>query len=339
MKVGEINLSPRVAGSGTSPAITRWQWNSHGLWTVFRKELADHLRSPRFAILFLLIAVTDIASAYVAGQTIRTTAGQGAGDFVFLRLFTTSGSSLPAFTSFLSFLGPLVGLGLAFDAINSEHNSGTLSRVLAQPLYRDDVINGKFLAGITLLGLMVFALGFIVAGLGLIMTGVPPTTEEVGRMLLYLAVTVVYTAFWLSLSLLFSIVFRQAATSALAGIGLWLFFSIFAQLLAGAIVNAAIPVTDQSPPEEILRNVLWYQGLSRFSPAVLYGEAAATLLSPGVRTLGPVMLEQVVGAIPGTLPLGQSVLLIWPHLTGLVAATLIVFALAYYLFLRQEIRA
>lgn len=338
MKARELNTAAKE-GKGIFRVATGWQWSSHSLGVVFRKELADHLRSPRFTILFLLIAVTGIASAYVAGQTIRTTVGQEAGDFVFLRLFTTSGNSLPPFTSFLSFLGPLVGLGLAFDAINGEHNSGTLSRLLAQPLYRDDVINGKFLAGISLLGMMLLALGFVVAGLGLVMIGVPPTTEEVGRLLLYLALTVVYIAFWLSVSLLFSIVFRQAATSALAGIGLWLFFAIFAQLLAGAIANAVFPVTDQSPPEEVLRNVIWEQGLSRLSPSVLYGEAAATLLSPGVRTLGPVMLEQVAGAIPGTLPLGQSVLLVWPHLAGLVAATLIIFALAYYLFLRQEIRA
>ncbi len=45
------------------------------------------------------------------------------------------------------------------------------------------------------------------------------------------------------------------------------------------------------------------------------------------------------GAIPGSLPLGQSLLLIWPHLVGLIAATLLIFALGYYFFMRQEIRA
>ncbi|RME48326.1 MAG: ABC transporter permease, partial [Caldilineae bacterium] len=39
------------------------------------------------------------------------------------------------------------------------------------------------------------------------------------------------------------------------------------------------------------------------------------------------------------LPLRQSVLLIWPHLTGLVAATILLFALGYVLFQRREIRA
>jgi ABC-2 type transport system permease protein len=39
------------------------------------------------------------------------------------------------------------------------------------------------------------------------------------------------------------------------------------------------------------------------------------------------------------LPLHQSVLLIWPQLTGLIAATILLYALAYVLFQRQEIRA
>ena len=48
----------------------------------------------------------------------------------------------------------------------------------------------------------------------------------------------------------------------------------------------------------------------------------------------------VEGAIMGApLPLGQSLLLIWPQLTCLIAATILLFALAYLLFQRQEIRA
>jgi ABC-2 type transport system permease protein len=33
------------------------------------------------------------------------------------------------------------------------------------------------------------------------------------------------------------------------------------------------------------------------------------------------------------------VLLTWPHATGLIAATILIFALGYVLFQRQEIRA
>jgi ABC-2 type transport system permease protein len=39
------------------------------------------------------------------------------------------------------------------------------------------------------------------------------------------------------------------------------------------------------------------------------------------------------------LPAAQSFLLVWPQLTGLVAATILIFAIAYVAFQRQEIRA
>lgn len=315
------------------------EWSSGGLSTVFRKELADHLSSTRFTILVSLVAVAGIGAFYVAAQNIRSVAGETDPEFIFLRLFTTGGGSLPPFVTFVSFLGPLLGLALGFDAINGEHNRRTLSRLLAQPIYRDDVINGKFLAGLAVLAVVILALGFLVAGLGLLLIGVPPTTEELGRILIYLFVTIVYVAFWLSVSLLFSLVFRQTATSALAGIALWLFFSLFVGMLAGLVADGLLPVREDTPPTRILHNAVLKQNLSRLSTTNLYDEATVTLLNPGVRTLGPVMLEQLEGAIPGPLPLGQSLLLIWPHMVSLLAATMLIFALAYYYFMRQEIRA
>jgi len=313
--------------------------STNPLATVFLKELADQLSSTRFFILFSLITLTGIVSFYSAASNIRGATEDVISNFVLIRLFTTSGSSLPSFTWFVSILGPLVGLSMGFDAINGEQNSGTMTRLLAQPIYRDDVINGKFLARLFVLVLMTLALGFFVAGMGIIMTGVPPTGEEVIRLLLYLGLSIVYMAFWLALAMLLSLVFRQTATSALCGISLWLFFSIFVPILADMIADAIFPVTKNADALTQLYNVRVSQGVSRLSPSTLYSEASVTLLSPNVRTLGPVLLEQVYGAISGFLPLDQSLLLIWPHITGLVAGTLIIFGITYTLFLRQEIRA
>src|SRR5690625_2477621 len=78
--------------------------------------------------------------------------------------------------------------------------------------------------------------------------------------------------------------------------------------------------------------------LMRLSPNFLFSESTTILLSPSVKSLGPLTMEQTVGAIAGPLPLSQSLLLIWPQLTGLLAATLICFAVSYILFMRQEIR-
>lgn len=253
-------------------------------------------------------------------------------------MFTVSDGTLPNFVTFVSFLGPLMGIALGFDAVNSERNKGTLSRLMSQPIYRDDFITAKFTASLLLVAVVIFALGFLVMGLGLFTIGYPPTPEEFWRVLLFLATAVVYVGFWLNLSLLFSIRFRQAATSALAGIALWIFFTVFYSLILNLVARAVAPA-ETAAAEQLVRYQQTMQLFSRLSPAELFTEATTTILMPGVRTLGPLTMEQVVGAIPSPLPLAQSLLLIWPHLTGLAAATMVCFGVSYYLFMRQEVRS
>lgn len=311
-----------------------------GLKAVIKKEIGDHLSGKRFVILSLLVVVTCLGALYVAASTISTSVGQDKIDFVFLRLFTTSGSTMPfSFLSFISFLGPLVGLTLGFDAINGERDRRTLSRVLSQPIYRDALINGKFIAGVFVIALVIYALGFLVAGLGLLLTGIPPTIDELFRLLAYLTLSVIYIAFWLALSVLCSLLFRQTSTSALTGIAIWLFLAVFFGLLAGMLADGVYPITDSSNTEQILANNKLERVVSRLSPTILYDEAVSTIMNPDVRTLGPVLLRQTYGAIQGALSFGQSMLLIWPHVTGLLAATLMCFAFAYIQFMKQEIRA
>jgi ABC-2 type transport system permease protein len=43
--------------------------------------------------------------------------------------------------------------------------------------------------------------------------------------------------------------------------------------------------------------------------------------------------------LPTLLSLDQSILVVWPQIVLLVALTVAMFALAYVLFLRQEVRA
>jgi ABC-2 type transport system permease protein len=77
----------------------------------------------------------------------------------------------------------------------------------------------------------------------------------------------------------------------------------------------------------------------RFNPSQLFDDATTTLLIPMVRSLGPLTMEQMEGAIPSPLPLGQSLILVWPQVTALVAGTIVFFAIAYTLFMRREIRS
>nr|PZN40639.1 MAG: ABC transporter permease [Bacillota bacterium] len=328
-----------LGGRAAGERLARWVrevqgWLPAGLGPIARKEFMDLITSWRMGILAALLTVTGIASLYVTGMAIRSAAGVLEDEgYIFLKIFTASDGRLPPFTAFVGFLAPLLGLALGFDAISGEQNRRTLSRLLAQPIHRDAVLVGKFVAGVGAVGAMLLALGMAVGGLGLILIGVPPTGDELLRLLAFVLTTVLYVAFWLALAILLSVVFRHSATSALAGIGIWLFFAAFWDLLADLVVGTLIPDTGS------LRHAQVRTWVGRLSPVTLYTEAVVTLLTPTVRVLGPILLEQAIGALKGTLPIGQSLLLITPHLIGLLAGTVVCFAASYVLFMRREIRA
>ena len=312
---------------------------STGRNALVRKELADHLKSKRFLILLLLIGCTSFAILYGAISGLSD-AIQSDSNFIFLKLYTSSGSSIPSFMSFIALLGPIVGLALGFDAINSERSNGTLNRLVSQPIYRDAIIVGKFLAGTIVIAIVIFSMGIALGAVGMAATGLVPDVEEVLRILIFLFFTVVYIAFWLAMSILFSVICRHSATSALASISVWIFFAIFMSLVANIVANAVYPVNDQyGTMINSLNNYTLNQNLNRISPYYLYSEAVSTIMNPSVRSVNVVTVSQLTGAISGYLSLGQSLLLVWPHLTGLAALMLIAFGGSYVGFMRQEIRS
>jgi ABC-2 type transport system permease protein len=312
----------------------------HPFRVIVNKEISDHVRSWRFIILIAIIILTCLGSMYTALTNIRNVVNPNdpEGSFFFLKLFTITDGSLPSFFVFISFLGPLLGISLGFDAINSEQNNRTLSRILSQPIYRDYLINAKLAAAMIIISVMFFALGFLVMGLGLVTIGIPPTAEEFMRIVFFIIMSILYVAFWLNMAILFSVLFRQPATSALSAIAVWLFFSVFYVMIVNLILKAISP-SDFATPSQILSFDQTKFLLLRFTPNQLFSDATTTLLMPSVRSLGPLTVEQVYGTIPGPLPLSQSLLLVWPQVTGLLASTVICFVFSYISFMRKEIRS
>jgi ABC-2 type transport system permease protein len=311
-----------------------------GIGPVARKEFADHLSGLRFGILMILIGVASVAAVYAAGSAIRDVASQTSSiGSPFLNLFTVSSQGLPSFLSFVSFLAPLLGIALGFDALNSERSQGTLSRLISQPIHRDAVLHGKFLAGLGVVSLALTALVAIVGGVGLVLLGVAPSAEEIGRLLVFIILTSLYVGIWLALAQMFSVLFKQAATSALASIAVWLFFAIFASLLVGLLANGLAPQGANPTDAQVLRHAQITSTLERVSPITLYTEATTALLNPNIRSLGVLVQEQVDRALATPLGFQQSLLLVWPQIVSLLAIVILCFAISYILFMREEIRA
>lgn len=310
-------------------------------WVMARKETGDHIRSWRFIVMLLLIMLTFFGALYVSLNNISKAIGNMKDPdrlFVYLKLLTTSDGTLPTFHIFISFLGPLLGIALGFDAVNAEQNNGTLTRLMAQPVYRDNVLLAKFCGALTVVSVLFFCLALLMIGGGLVITGVPVEPVELLRILGFIVLSILYVGFWLSLSIWLSVKFRNAATSALTAIGIWLFFTVFYRIIVNVAVNAMLPSSGYLSQDEVISYNNLLLSLLRLAPSQLYTDAATTLLMPSVRSLGPLTMEQMAGAIPSPLPFKESLMIVWPQVTGLLAATTVCFALAYYSFMRREIR-
>lgn len=308
-----------------------------GVGTVALKEAADHMTSARMHLIMLLVLLTAIGAVYGAIDRIRETTA--ADPYLFLKLFTVAREPLPSFAAFLGFLLPLVAIALGFDAVNGEYNRRTMSRLLAQPIYRDAVLFGKLLGGLLVMSIALLTLWLLMVGLGIIFLGLPPSIDDIVRALCWLAATLAYAGVWLALAIAFSTLIRSTATSALAALSVWLIFSLFWNMITPLIAGVVAPI-DPFDPMSVLNRFEWQQAIARISPQTLYGEVTGILLDPAARSVGPLFMHQMEGAVLGApLPTMQSLLIVWPQISGLVAALLVLFTLAYIAFQRQEVRA
>ena len=113
-------------------------------------------------------------------------------------------------------------------------------------------------------------------------------------------------------------------------------------MIAQAIANAAVPITDQATIAQVTQNDLINRSISHISPSNLYGDITQALLYPEMGSSSAMLMMismYTAGMTPGSLPLGQSLLIVWPQIIALIALTAICFAISYIRFQREEIRS
>ncbi|MDR1312493.1 MAG: ABC transporter permease [Deltaproteobacteria bacterium] len=319
---------------------------------VIRKELADHFGSVRFLIIMSLIFMVSFLLTYLAGQSVRDVLAEGGNTYLegrtFLLLFTAPGAFF-SLSAFLSLFGPLVSLVLGFDSINRERNQGTLSKILSQPVHRDEVILGKYLAGLFTVALMLTALLLLLAGMGIVGVGVVPTFDECLRLFMFWLLTVVYMGFWLGLAILLSILFRSVATSAMAAAAMWILVIFFLPVLSQAAASTLAPFNDPQRPraEELATYSRVHKAATMASPTGLFTQSAAALLDPTHRgsdqAFRMALMSRVdrylLSRFQGGISFSQSLLIVMPDILLLLCFSIVTFVLSYVVFVRQEVRS
>jgi ABC-2 type transport system permease protein len=193
---------------------------------------------------------------------------------------------------------------------------------------------------------MMVSIVMVITGLGLIVLGIIPGLEEIWRIMIYLVISIIYISFWLGVSILFSILFRSTATSALAALAVWIFFSFFISLGASVMANALASDAAGADPQVHMRRANIVKAIILTSPMELYTDATATIIDPtrkharSVMPMGHGPMESLsMARFSGPLPLLQSILIVMPYIISLIALTVVCFAISYAVFMRQEIRS
>lgn len=302
---------------------------------IAMKELYTSVKSKRFVILIVIYLLFLFLLSYslrdnLKDLTIPTVERRnlepfGAGGEV----FTTPLSFMLLLNfTFFTIIGAVMGASLGADAINKEIETGTIRTLLGHPVYRDEVINGKFLGNAMVLGVTIVA-GYLFTVAFLLIIGTPLDWDSILRGFVAFLVTLLYSLTFLSISLLFSTIFKKSETSMLVSIGL----AVFLTLIYGLIVSLiAHHIAGEMPPygtpafDMWRENVrLWEQRLHFINPAHHYAALVIAVFSG----------DSIANSYA---QLGEALTLAVNNLAMLMVFLMLPFAFAYVRFMTSDLR-
>ncbi len=216
-----------------------------GVTVIAYKEFGDIIRSRRFIILEAVLLLLLLVAVYTPSTGFT-------GFMVRPQLDASSGAQTSflqaageGFQDIVSFVGPMLGIGLAVSAITGEREKGTMKVLLSQPIFRDNVLNGKFLAVASTIG-TAFILAYVFfIGAAVMALGVTPTLDEAFRLLLMVFFSTLYTLAFAAISLLFSVLFRRTTTAVLVALGVFALFIFALPLISTPIANLLVGAAPQ----------------------------------------------------------------------------------------------
>jgi ABC-2 type transport system permease protein len=321
-----------------------------GLFTMAKKEFTDIVGEKKFILIFATLLIVTLVSAYQGGlqyaesqSTTGTTiqfSGQGggqSGNFMMGSAQSLS-RSLSSMIENFSLVGGILAIAISFDTINNERQKGSLKTLLSYPIYRDSIIYGKYLGGLFVI-IMVTTITFLGSmGLFISVTNIALTFDTITRLAVFFGITIVYMAIFLAIGLLLSIVLPSPSTSLLASVIAWLASIQLIPNVGYAIGQILYPVrmsvsTTGAPSFTQQTGFTTIRAIiSAASPSTSYESIINSVLSSSSMefTSGTVTVKSI-----DVLTALTSVL---PNILYFVGLMIGLFAAAYVIFMRQEIR-
>jgi len=313
------------------------------MFTVASKEFSDIVRGKRFLLLvivFGLVMTAAVANVYLSATQSAGGAGLPTG---FLRSVASS------LVTMMSYFAPIMGIALGVDTISGEKEKGTLKLTLVQPVFRDTLINGKFLAAFLAISLATIIASLVNIGGSVLALGITPTGDDIARLMLFMLFSILFAMTFYGIAAFLSTVSKRTTQSVIISVMLWVIFTFIITIIASLIASSMVPISFQ-PGQNITRNqnpqliteftqrTSIEETISSLTPNYHYTRIAEYILQANVNigrgpgAFGPGQTET------RTVSIMESLGSAWPNILVLIVVTALTFIASYLLFTRQEVR-
>jgi ABC-2 type transport system permease protein len=230
--------------------------------------------------------------------------------------------------------GGILALALGFDLVSKEKESRSLKTLLARPVYRDEIINGKALGGVALLALVVGSALLLSTALLLVFSFVP-SPDDLWMILTYAGVTLLFLVTFFSIALALSTLCRKSGSALLLAVVVFILL-VFLAPYTTAQVGMALMMEKPDPGAYggDTSSEGYQAEITAYAEQMKVIESAVNLLSPqmAVNTL-----INGISRSPGAT-LEDTLGKIWSSIAALTIYPVVFFAIAYTRFLRMDIR-
>lgn len=305
----------------------------HPSLIIARKEFRAAFRNRLFLTITLLFLGLAMLSVYIGSTTKR--AEMRIYNETVATLQADGVTTLPAapeihtltilanLTEYVSIVGAILAVILGYNTLIEERESGGLKLILSRPVYRDQLLLGKWLGNTAviavLLGLVfLFNLILLVAIGGLV-----PTGAEVVRLFVFVLMALAYMLIFLSMAMFLSIRLSDSATVFLVSLVIWVLLSFVlpqmadTQMANSSVVNGISGVVNQIPQDTAVS-----QAINALSPTW------------HLRNIGGQLLQFAPGS--GAISTGALLGHVLTTFLVLLAPTVAFTAASFASFLRNE---
>ena len=348
---------------------------------VATKEFKDHLTSKRFLLIFTVLILMSIAAiitgvGYYHSQlanynSVLMLASSGNNsDFMSPPPMPSMMLVFQSFSEIFATVGWLLPIAIGFDLISKEKETGSLKQLLARPLFRDSIINGKII-GSTALLIVALAATFLVMIALLLLQGIIPTGDDLINIVSFFPILVIFSLAFLAIALTASVLAKNSTMAMLMAIGFVVFCllipnfsSSVSSIILGPAPPATIPYTNSSNsgtsqtgaggPGTRVANIVSSNGVRmEINPAYNAYEQNAEIITRLMDLISPTSdFTGISSAIvqPSTITIGEnekggnvgierhSASAAIPYIIALLVITIVGFAIAYARFMRMDVR-